>query len=223
MPTHLSTHGPGCINKYTTVNYSPVLVNYRQRKGNRLEDGRPLFQNHNNPHQFDKTTINRQLCVEQKIGERREAEDAKWAEENMGDKLYDVPESPLSVRSRTSSRASLGGRSSSLPVDMRKATLCTSPTLREQLPIGLRPARGKFNSNSVLNIPNSMPGYTGYIEGKTSENVYGYRTSVLNTLCRDTRVGASASSWAGRKFDGISGYIPPPVPFGSVQTRFEHP
>lgn len=115
------------------------------------------------------------------------------------------------------------GRSSSLPVDMRKATLCTSPTLREQLPIGLRPARGKFNSNSVLNIPNTMPGYTGYIEGKTSENVFGYRHSVLNTLCRDTRVGASASSWAGRKFDGISGYIPPPVPFGSVQTRFEHP
>merc|ERR1719446_999524 len=77
------THGPGTLNKYTTVNYTPVLVNYRQRKGNRLEDGRDIFCNHNNPYQFDKTTLMRQLCVEQKIGERRAAEDAKWAEEMM--------------------------------------------------------------------------------------------------------------------------------------------
>jgi hypothetical protein len=216
MPTHLGTHGPGCLNKYTTVNYTPVLVNYRQRKGNRIEDGRPLFENHSNPYQFDKTTLNRQLCVEQKIGERRAAEDMKWAEETMGDRLSfsgnDIPESPMSVRSRTSSRGPPTVRSSSLPLDIRKAT----PTY-EQFPIGLRPALGKCNSNTVLNIPNNTPGYSGYIEGKTSENVFGYRHSLLNSVCRDHRVGP------GRKFDGISGFIPPPVAFGTVQTRFEHP
>jgi hypothetical protein len=216
MPSHLTTHGPGCLNKYTTVNYTPVLVNYRQQKGSRLEDGRPLFQNHNNPHQFDKTTLTRQLCVEQKIGERREAEDAKWAEEFLGDKLSysgnDIPESPLSTRSRTSSRAPQSVRSSSLPIDIRKAT----PTY-EQFPIGQRPARGKINSNTVLNIPNNTPGYSGYIEAKTSENVFGYRHSLLNSVCRDHRVGP------GRKFDGISGFIPTPVPFGTVQTKFGHP
>jgi hypothetical protein len=216
MPSHLSTHGPGCLNKYTTINYTPILVNYRQRKGSRLEDGRPLFENHSNPHQFDKTTLNRQLCVEQKIGERREAEDAKWAEEFLGDKLSfsgnGMPESPLTTRSRASSRAPMTVRSSSLPVDIRKAT----PTY-EQFPIGLRPARGKHNSNSVLNIPNNTPGYSGYIEAKTPENVFGYRHSLLNSVCRDHRVGA------GRKFDGISGFIAPPVPFGTVQTKFEHP
>jgi hypothetical protein len=217
MPTHISTHGPGCLNKFTTVNYTPVLVNYRQRKGNRFEDGRDIFNNHNNPYQFDKTTLTRQLNVEQKIGERREAEDAKWAEEFLGDKLSysgnDMPESPMSVRSgRSSNRGGLSVRSSSLPIDIRKAT----PTY-EQFPIGLRPIRGKSNSNTVLNIPSNTPGYTGYIEAKTSENVFGYRQSLLNSVCRDHRVGP------GRKFDGISGYIAPPVPFGTVQSKFEHP
>jgi hypothetical protein len=201
MPSHLTTHGPGCINKYATINYTPVLVNYRQRKGNRVEDGRAIFENHNNPYQFDKTTLNRQLVVEQKIGERRLAEDIKFAEETMGDKMYDGE--PESARSRGSSRT-LSVRSQSMPIDIRKAT----PTY-DQSPVGLRPALRRQLSNTVLNLPNNTPGYSGYIEAKRAENVFGYRQSHLNSVCRDHRVGP------GRKYDGISGFIHPPVPYGT--------
>lgn len=52
-------NGPGRLNKYRDIKTTRSLVNYRSQHGDAMRMGRPLWQNFNNPYQFDLTYINR--------------------------------------------------------------------------------------------------------------------------------------------------------------------
>jgi hypothetical protein len=208
--------GPGTLDKYAPINGGGCLVTMRQRKGTRNEDGRAIFENHNNPYQFDKTTLMRQLCVEERIGRRRYAEDVQAAEEGFGHLVGQQPPpnpggSPqfgrtLSARSHSEPSLSARRREPGFEAMHPAYTGRSHP-----LPLGTRP-RGRATANSVLSIPTNTPGYQGYIEAMTAENVYGYRHAKLNAVCRNYRLGP------GRTYDGISGYIPPPIAFQGIKS-----
>jgi hypothetical protein len=139
----------------------------------------------------DKTVVNRSNTVAAKVAERRFHEDVKIAEEMQHVELLSSP--------RFTEELPPPGNEIPLPIEVRKAS-----RLADIFPIGSRPAQNEGISNAVRNLPTTIPGYTGYIEAKVSDNVYGYRHAHLTTVCRDHRVGP------GRHFDGIAGYIRPP-------------
>jgi hypothetical protein len=144
----------------------------------------------------DKTTVNRFNTVAAKVAEYRFQEDVKMADEMQHIEM--LPE--RSQRSPRPRDLEPLGDEVPLPIEVRKAA-----RLADILPVGSRPARDDAGlSNAVRNLPTTTPGYTGYIEAKVSDNVYGYRHAHLTTVCRDHRVGP------GRHFDGITGYIRPP-------------
>jgi len=145
----------------------------------------------------DRATVNRSAVVGEKVAERRFQEDVKMAEEMHRIEMDMIP-SPRDLLAREPPP----GNEVPLPIEVRKAA-----RLADILPIGSRPARTEGTSSAVRHLPTSMPGYTGYIEAKVSDNVYGYRHAHLTTVCRDHRVGP------GKHFDGIAGYIRPPRKF----------
>jgi len=186
-----SRNGPGRLNKFYDTNRVNSLVQYSQPKGTKLRIGRPLFENHSNPYQFDMTFVNRLDHAKRHVMDK--------LEETMVSLGRSRSVGPPSSGASDVSKNSRGHHR--VRVERQSAVNVEGSIMNASL--GL---------NSLQAVPTDMPGYEGYVPGRFAENIYGLPHSKVSIVSAQTRS-------YGRDFNGSVGQIRLPKPWIASGTQ----
>eukprot|EP00746_Dinoflagellata_sp_MGD_P166174 gnl/MRDRNA2_/MRDRNA2_95894_c0_seq1.p1 gnl/MRDRNA2_/MRDRNA2_95894_c0~~gnl/MRDRNA2_/MRDRNA2_95894_c0_seq1.p1 ORF type:complete len:181 (+),score=24.34 gnl/MRDRNA2_/MRDRNA2_95894_c0_seq1:133-675(+) len=175
-----SLNGPGRINKWFDLERAPCKASMDQpRNVNVPSDPTMTHWRLNGGLQGRDLWRNNQNPFQFDISYVRRLEIAK---QKLADKYENAP--PLSM---SHSAPSLGSESSA----------SRYPGFNHQAAF----------ANSIRNVPNTMPGYQGYVPHLKAENIFSKSHARTSSLCAETR------TLNGRRYDGVCGWIPPPQPF----------
>lgn len=180
-----SRNGPGRFNKYHDINHTKSLVQYNLPKGTTVREGRPLFQNHNNPYQFDMTFVNRLDSAKRHVMEK--------LEETMVRLGRSKSEGPPSRGESDCTKNSRGHRR--IRVEQQAGVTVEGNIMNSAL--GL---------NSIQAVPTEKPGYMGYVPGYFCENVHELPHARASVVSAQTRS-------FGREYNGVVGLMPLPKPW----------